>query len=1075
MLPSAFQNASCMLNGGDHMRYPSLFIVLLLLTLPASPSKAAMNQHVENFFSTQYKDTVNTTAWWDTVAGELKLHAFEITLVASYDTPTDAREVAVHGDYAFLTEYGHPGLIVFDISDPESPLFVTSLDLPEIAHRPVISGNYLYVGLAGSAGLYVVDITDPTAPSIAGSYIGLSRCRHMAVNGDYMYVAAGGGGVAVLDISNPTNPSLLGSCGGLGYVYIISVSGDYVFTTSEYYGLYIVDVSDPTNPHVIGGYPSGVSSAGHAVSGDRCYVRGGTPEFALLVLDISDPTNPVLIGSLDPPNNLGGKLVVSSDYLYAFEDISGELDLAVIDISDPSNPTIIDRYTTNFNVRFCTLFGEYLFIGAGADGLKVLKIAEPVLPPALVGGVTTPHQAHKVAIDGNYAYVADDNSGLQVVDITDPVNPIIVGGVDTPLRLASVTVDGDYVYAHDYWPGGNNYVYVIDVSNPMSPTIVGTLTTPDHISGPVAVAGDYAYIPNYNYGLRVADISDPTNPVEVAVTPTPGGYAVMAALAGNYLYLAEYYGEVVSVLNVTDPLNPIVVTSVSMPDVVRLVTVEGNYLYVACCQAGLQVVDITNPTNPVLVGGDTTPEDCFDVKVCGDYAYAADRFSGFHVYDVQDPTNPTLLHTIDTGSYPLGVAVAGDYAYVADMAGLQVIEVFQRHLNAAANKAQSLVFDDGEESIFMAKLTTTQVGSIHWELSADGGVYWEQVLPDNSWHALTYPGNDLLWRSTHLYEGGGTNPTCTDLTIEWRNYLAALQCPGDSIIPAYSTVPNLVLVGFEITNMSSCCLSFDYFLTAEGPTTLVDNGDPESLLGTTPMLAPGESYTPPEAALVIPAIRTLVHEFVTYFATTDQNPDISDSCTTTITFEPPVAILIDNFHAKALDSGVELKWNITTDEEIKGLKIYRSSGHEARKEPIDPDRLIQPNARKHIDRKTLLGQTYHYVLSVVRKDNSEVMSRVVTVKTKALVLALHQNHPNPFNPATTISFTLPQRLHVNLSVYNLEGKLVTTLVDETMEDGFEEVSWYGRDSKGNPVSSGVYFYQLKAEGKTLTKKMVLLK
>ncbi|UCG53757.1 MAG: hypothetical protein JSW58_05590, partial [Candidatus Latescibacterota bacterium] len=58
------------------------------------------------------------------MAGELKLHPFEITLVGSYDTPTDAREVAFHGDYALMTEYGHPGLIELDISDPTNPLFV---------------------------------------------------------------------------------------------------------------------------------------------------------------------------------------------------------------------------------------------------------------------------------------------------------------------------------------------------------------------------------------------------------------------------------------------------------------------------------------------------------------------------------------------------------------------------------------------------------------------------------------------------------------------------------------------------------------------------------------------------------------------------------------------------------------------------------------------------------------------------------------------------------------------------------------------------------------------------------------
>ena len=60
-------------------------------------------------------------------------------------------------------------------------------------------------------------------------------------------------------------------------------------------------------------------------------------------------------------------------------------------------------------------------------------------------------------------------------------------------------------------------------------------------------------------------------------------------------------------------------------------------------------------------------------------------------------------------------------------------------------------------------------------------------------------------------------------------------------------------------------------------------------------------------------------------------------------------------------------------------------------------------------------------------------------------------------------------------VYNIEGKFVTTLVDEIMNEGYKEVTWHGTDSYGNPVSSGIYFYRLQAGGEALMKKMVLLR
>ncbi len=92
-----------------------------------------------------------------------------------------------------------------------------------------------------------------------------------------------------------------------------------------------------------------------------------------------------------------------------------------------------------------------------------------------------------------------------------------------------------------------------------------------------------------------------------------------------------------------------------------------------------------------------------------------------------------------------------------------------------------------------------------------------------------------------------------------------------------------------------------------------------------------------------------------------------------------------------------------------------------------------------------------------------------------LRFALEQNYPNPFNPTTTIAFTLPVKVHTNLSIFNLRGKLVRTLVNEVLTEGQKQAEWDGRDARGNPVTSGVYFYRLEAGSKVMTRKMVLIK
>jgi len=88
---------------------------------------------------------------------------------------------------------------------------------------------------------------------------------------------------------------------------------------------------------------------------------------------------------------------------------------------------------------------------------------------------------------------------------------------------------------------------------------------------------------------------------------------------------------------------------------------------------------------------------------------------------------------------------------------------------------------------------------------------------------------------------------------------------------------------------------------------------------------------------------------------------------------------------------------------------------------------------------------------------------------------LHQNYPNPFNPTTTINYQLPENSMVELAVYNLKGQKVKTLVKENLESGNHTVIWNGKDDNGKSVSSGIYFYKMKAGNFVETKKMILMK
>ena len=88
-------------------------------------------------------------------------------------------------------------------------------------------------------------------------------------------------------------------------------------------------------------------------------------------------------------------------------------------------------------------------------------------------------------------------------------------------------------------------------------------------------------------------------------------------------------------------------------------------------------------------------------------------------------------------------------------------------------------------------------------------------------------------------------------------------------------------------------------------------------------------------------------------------------------------------------------------------------------------------------------------------------------------LALLPNYPNPFNPSTKIDFTLPKALTVNLSIYDILGRKIRTLVEKTLPPGRYSVTWNGSDASDRPVSSGIYFYVMETPGIRLAGKLIL--
>ena len=110
---------------------------------------------------------------------------------------------------------------------------------------------------------------------------------------------------------------------------------------------------------------------------------------------------------------------------------------------------------------------------------------------------------------------------------------------------------------------------------------------------------------------------------------------------------------------------------------------------------------------------------------------------------------------------------------------------------------------------------------------------------------------------------------------------------------------------------------------------------------------------------------------------------------------------------------------------------------------------------------------------VVVETNALSLDGNLTIPTQ---FALHQNYPNPFNPSTQISFDVPEGSElVRLNIYNILGKKVSTLLNNVMSPGMHKIEWNAKDNEGNPVASGIYFYELSSSSFTARKKMLLIR
>jgi len=415
------------------------------------------------------------------------------TLLGTFNTAGSAQSVDVSGKYAYVADRLN-GLVILNVSNPASPTLVGTYDTPGDAFNVTVSGTEAFVGDQGS-GLQVVNVQNPASPTLIETFDTAGNAGGVAVANRLAFVADGAPGLRVIAARSALPvPNEAGSLDTPDYARRLAVVGTIAYIADDdASGLQIYDISDPAAPVALGSYNTPGTAFDVAIQGTRAYVADGVA--GLIILDVTNPASPVLLGGFDTPGTTQG-VAVSGNFAYLADGMSG---VVVLNVSNPASPSMVQTLAVPNISSGIAVSGRNVFVAHGGQGLRTFTINPANGNLQFQGNISPGGNANHVAAIGSTVYVADGE--LEIIDVTNMVNPFLWATVSTPGDAQGVSVVGSFVFVAD----GTAGLRVFDASNPNFPTLVSSYDTPGTALG-VAAVGSRAFIADADFGLRVVNV-----------------------------------------------------------------------------------------------------------------------------------------------------------------------------------------------------------------------------------------------------------------------------------------------------------------------------------------------------------------------------------------------------------------------------------------------------------------------------------------------------------------------------------------------------------------------------------------
>ena len=601
----------------------------------------------------------------------------EFTEVSSCLISSDYASIMCQGDYAYAaTRYGFK---IFDVSDPANPLEVVHEPTTGICVNVTAYGDFAFV-CDSKEGLILYDISNINNPQIMDVFNPPGVLRQVCpYNEQYVFVTAEDYGINIIDYSDPGNMIQANFVFTGGEATEALIYDDLLYVTIGIAGLEIYDVSDPVNPD----YQFLWNTVGGKSTGIYLYPDGNTLVIAdwdngFHLLDLTFPWIPTWVAT-----------VQDSDYIAI--DVTGESEYSIGSyiseglISFDADGDSLGFLDTGYFTAGVGANNGYTYVCRSDSGLKIVDTSDPQ-NMSETGSIFEFARSRMVAKLDDYLYVAAKRGGLYVIDVSDPNYPQVINNYPTDgmTYCAAFTSDEQYMFIADFYNGIDTY----DITDKANPVFIGnTATVPDFGAHSIIYRDGYLYASVYHQGVNIFDASDPTSLTLKYSSPGTLPFVREIAISedGEHLFICCYsFSNTIMVYTLVEPDSLVFEYDLNIFNDPLHMGIRGNYGYVSDGDYGLYVIDITNYAYIFVVDSVMTDEYViYSSFVDDDHMIMSEWHSGVALLDISDPHDVTVLDRFDTPGYAEGTVVDGDIVYAGDYFDLQILSLTGNGINPA--------------------------------------------------------------------------------------------------------------------------------------------------------------------------------------------------------------------------------------------------------------------------------------------------------------------------------------------------------------------------------------------------------